>query len=219
MREIKIRYNSISPHRQEWRDRLQLILASVSIIAGYSESLSIYTNVAIILPIIGFFIAFLNILFARFYRYLMKKHGDKFELLLIIANGIVMLITGIGFHISGSKYIQYAYYLLTIMLLIIFPIFILPAKNKRMFLTFNQSEFIIQKRMRAIKNAWQNIDLIGIQNNVLRLKLNGQKKIKKYFIEPDVKRQTEIINFIENLKVENDYKYQIQPIAKRTNLH
>ncbi len=88
-----------------------------------------------------------------------------------------------------------------------------------MFLTFTQSEFIVQKRLRAIKNAWQNIDLIGIQNNVLRLKLHDQKKIKKYFIEPDDKRQTEIMNFVENLKVENDNKYSIQPIAKRTNLH
>ncbi len=219
MREIKIQYYSISPHRQEWRDRLQLILASVSIIAGYSESLSIYTNVAIILPITGFFIAFLNILFARFYRYFMKKYGNKFELLLNMANGIVMLITGIGFHISGSKYIQYAYYILTMIFLIIFPIFILPAKNKKMFLTFTQSEFIVQKKLRAIKKAWQNIDLIGIHNNVLISKLHDQKKNKKYFIEPDDKRQNEIMNFIENLKVENDYKYQIQPIAKRTNLH
>jgi hypothetical protein len=219
MREIKIRYNSISPRRQEWRGRLQLIAASVGIIAGYSESLSIYTSVAIILPIIGFFIAFLNILFARFYSYFMKKYGNKFELLLIRANGIVMLITGIGFHISGSKYIQYAYYILTIMFLIIFPIFILSAKNKRMILTFTQSEFIIQKRLRPIKNAWQNIDLIGIQNNVLSLKIHDQNKIKKYFIEPDDKRQTEIMDYIEKLKAENDYKYKSQPIAESTNLH
>jgi hypothetical protein len=148
----------------------------------------------------------------------MKKYGNKFELLLNRANGIVMLITGIGFHISGSKYIQYAYYLLAILFWIIYPIFMLPAKNKRMFLTFTQSEIIVQKRLRAIKKAWQNIDLIGIQNNVLRLKLHDQKNINKYFIEPDNKRQTEIMNFIENLKVENNFKYLIQPIEKRTNM-
>jgi hypothetical protein len=219
MRKIRIRYNSISPRRQEWRARLQLLLASVSIIAGYAENLGTYTHIAVILPTIGFVIAFLNILLARFYRYFIKKYGGKFELLLFRSNGIVMLITGIGFHISGSKYIQYAYYLLTIMFLSIFPIFILPAKNKRMFLTLTQSEFIVQKRLRSIKNAWQNVDLIGIQNNVLRLKLHGRNKFKKYFIEPDPKRQTEIMVFIDKLRVQNDYKYSIQPVSKRSGLH
>jgi hypothetical protein len=125
-----------------------------------------------------------------------------------------MLITGIGFHISGSNYIQYAYYLLTILFIIIFPIFIVPIKNKRVMLKFTQSEFIVQKRISVSKNQWQNIELITLQKGVLKIKLLERKSIKNYFIEPDDKLNAEIRSFIENLKLEFGYKYQVKVIAE-----
>jgi hypothetical protein len=213
MKEIKIRYNAVSARRQELIDRMQLLLASISIIAGYSESLSIYRGIAIVLPIIGFFIVFLNILFAGFYRYFVHKYGNKFETILIRANGIVMLITGIGFHITGSKYIQYVYYLLTIIFFIILPNFILPLRNKRMVLTFAESELIVQKRLRVIKIAWKNIELISIQKSFINIRLNGEKQIKKYFIDPVGERHTEIMSFLENLKTQKGYNFEIQRLT------
>ena len=213
MKEIKVKYSPVSPGRQEWRNRLQLIGASISIVIGYSETFSIYTDITLMLPIIGFVIAFLNILFARFYRNLIQKYGNKFELILIRTNGIVMLITGIGFHLAGSKYIQYAYYLLTILFLIVLPNFILPAKKRKLVLILTSSELIVHKRIRVIKNVWQNIDVISIQKNFIEIKQKGHNKFKRYFIEPATKKQTEISRFIKSIKSEKGYGFEILEIG------
>jgi hypothetical protein len=213
MKEIKIKYSTVSPRRQELRDRLQLIGASISIIIGYSETLNIYAGITIILPIIGFVIAFINILFVRFYKNLVQKYGDQFELVLMRTNGIIMLITGIGFQIAGSKYIQYAYYLLTILFFIILPYFILPAKKKKLVLIFTPSELIVHKRLRAIKSAWQHIDRIWIHKGVIKIKQKGHNKIKQFFFEATTEKQTTIYGFIENIKFEKGYGFEIQKIG------
>ena len=164
MKEIKIKYSTVSPRRQELRDRLQLIGASISIIIGYSETLNIYAGITIILPIIGFVIAFINILFVRFYKNLVQKYGDQFELVLMRTNGIIMLITGIGFQIAGSKYIQY-------------------------------------------------IDRIWIHKGVIKIKQKGHNKIKQFFFEATTEKQTTIYGFIENIKFEKGYGFEIQKIG------
>ena len=209
MREVKIQYTAVSQRRQEWRDRLQLLGASISIIIGYAETFHIYTGIAIILPILGFVIAFLNIIFARFYQNLIQKYGDKFELALLRTSGIAMLITGIGFHISGSKYIQYAYYLLTLLYFIILPYFILPAKKNKRVLILTPSDLVVHKRIRAIKNAWQDIERIWIQKDVIKIKQKGYNKIKQYFIKPNAEEQNAISEFIETIKFEKDYGFEI----------
>lgn len=209
MKEVKIKYNTVSPRRQEWRDRLQLLGASISITIGYSETFHIYTGIAIILPILGLFIALLNIIFARFYRKLVQQYGDKFELVLLRTSGIAMFITGIGFHISGSKYIQYAYYLLTLLYFIILPYFILPKKKNKLVLILTPSEFIVHKRIRAIKNAWQNIERIWIQKGVIKIEQKGHNNIKQYFIKPIPEEQAAIFEFLEMIKLEKGYGFEL----------
>ena len=124
MKEIEIRYSPVSPRRQEWRDRLQLVLASVSIIAGYAETLGIYTGAA-----------------------------------------------------------------------------------------------IIQKRRRTIKHKWDSFEFIGIQNNVLETRINGYDKINRYFIEPEIEKQREILSYVQNLKFDNAYNYHIKDALKAATMN
>ena len=210
MNEIRVTYNTVSPRRQEYRDRMQLLGASISIVIGYSETFKFYTGITIILPIIGFVLVFLNVLFARFYRYLIKKYGAKFELLLIRANGIIMLITGIGYQVTGSKYIQYAYYLLAVLFFIILPNFLLPAKKKRLVLQITRLNIIIQKRFRTVRHTWQEIDLICIQKDALKIKTKGTSKLKNYFLEQEDNKQIQMFDFIDNIKSEHNYNFEIQ---------
>ena len=209
MNEIKIKYAIISPRRKEFRDRIQLLAASLTIFIGYSENLGIYRGIAIVLPIIGFVIALLNILFVRFYRNFIKRYGQKFEILLLRMNSIIMLTTGIGYHFSGSKYVQYAYYLLTLIYLTILPYFVLPAKNKRI-LKFTQSKIIVRKKFRTAVHLWQNIDFIDIQKNVLKISKKGNRTIKKYFLEQDENKQSKIYDFIEDIKLKHDFNFDIR---------
>jgi hypothetical protein len=213
MSEIKVKYNTISPRHQERRIRFQLIGASICIIIGYFETFNVYTGITIILPLIGFALAFLNLLFARFYRSLVQKYGEKLELILLRNNGIIMLITGIGFQIAGSKYIQYAYFLLSILYFIILPNLILPAKKKKLVLILSPSKLIVRNRIRLIKKDWQTIDNIWIQNGIIKIKQKGHKKIKQYFIEPNDEKQTAISAFIENIRSEKGFDFKIEKMG------
>lgn len=213
MNEILIPYNTVSPRRQEFRSRIQLLGASMCIVIGYSETLSFYTGIFIILPIIGFAIAVLNIIFVRYYRTLVKKYGNKFEIFLIRTNGIIMLTTGIGYHITGSKYIQYAYYLLTILFFIILPRFILPAKKKRLTLQITRSGIVVQRSIKTVIHKWQNVELLCIKKNVLKIKKSGKRKIFKYFLEQKNNKQDQILSFVETIKSEYGHEFDIQKIC------
>lgn len=212
MNEIIVPYNTVSSRRQEVRNRIQLIGASLCIVIGYSESFNIYTGMFIIVPIIGLAIVVLNIIFARFYRCLIKKYGDKFEIFLIKTNGIIMLTTGIGYQIAGSKYIQYAYYLLTVLFFVILPNFVLPAKRKRLVLKITPSKIIVQKRLRTIAHTWQNIDLICIQQDILQIKKKGNRKALKYYLDLESNIQAQLFDLAENIKSEYGYKFDLQKI-------
>lgn len=214
MNEIIIPYNTISPQRQKFRDRIQLLGASICIVIGYSETLSFYTGIYFILPLIGFAIAVLNIIFIKYYKILVKKYGDKFEIFLIRTNGIIMLTTGIGYQITGSKYVQYAYYLLTILFFFILPWFILPAKKKRLTLQFTGSGIIVKKRIKTVIHKWQNIELFCIKKNVLKIKKSGKVKIFKYFLEQKNNKQEQILSFVKTIKSEYGHEIDIQNICE-----
>lgn len=213
MKEIIIPYNTVSPRRQVFRNRIQLLGASICIVIGYSETLSFYTGIYLILPLIGFAIAVLNIIFIKYYRILVKKYSDKFEIFLIRTNGIIMLTTGIGYQITGSKYVQYAYYLLTILFFIILPRFILPAKKKRLTLQFTRSGIVVQKRIKTVIHKWQDIELFCIKKNNLKIKKSGKGKIFKYFLEQKNNKQDQILSFVETIKSEYDHEFDIQKIC------
>jgi hypothetical protein len=209
MNEIRIKYDSISPRRQEIRDKVQLLVASLTIFLGYLETMGIYKGIAIVLPVIGFAIALLNILFIRFYRNFINRYSYKFEILLLRTNGIIMLITGIGYYFSGSKHLHYAYYLLTLIYFVILPYCLLQAKNKRI-LKFTQSKIIVIKKVRTVAHLWHNIDFIDIQKNVLKISEKGNKTIKKYFLEEDELKQSQLVDFIEDIKSKQNDSFDIR---------
>lgn len=211
MKEMKIKYNTISISRQLLRDRLQLISASIGIVVGFWETIKIYKGVFLIIPILGFAMALINIVIAKFYIKFMYKYGDKLELILIRMNGMMMLITGLGFHILGSKDIQYAYYLLSFLYFIIFPYFLLPAKNKKLIFHITLTGIVINRLfLKVIQYPWQEIESISLKNEVLQLKIKNRGKMKKYFIQKDdLSQHSEIIDFIKKIKSKNKYSFEI----------
>ena len=113
------------------RDRVQLLSASLCILIGYSETFSFYRGMLILIPLVGFAIAILNVIFARFYQALTERLGDKFEMILLRLNGVIMVITGLGYQLFGSNYIPYAYYFISVLYFVVLPKVVLPVKKKR----------------------------------------------------------------------------------------
>lgn len=200
MDEIAIKYDKISPRRQEINDRIQLLAASITIFLGYWETLSFFKGILFLLPVTGYAIALINILFVRFYKRLIKKYGYRFEVLILRINGIIMLTTGIGYHLTGSKYIQFAYYFITIWFLFILPFFILRLRKKRI-LRFTPSKIIVTKLLRETEMFWNDIDFIDLQGNLLTIGKKEKRRKRKYFLEQDEKKLSQITDFITITKI------------------
>ena len=201
MDEIELAYKTISPQREERNNKLQLILASIGILAGYSEGLDAYNGFELFIPIMGLLIALLNILFAIFYKSLVKKYDQKFERLLLRVNGLLFLLTGISFQIDGTKYIHFAYYLLAIMYAVVLPDFILPRVSTHRKIKFNQAGIVIKKRFKTIQYSWQNIQSILLEKDMLKIQFNGKKRVKKYYIDLDNDTETYILQLIASKKL------------------
>lgn len=208
MEEIIIKYDSVSPRRQEINDRIQLLAASFTIILGYWGSLGIYTGIKVILPITGFAIALLNLLFVRFYKKLVQKYGFRFEVLILRINGIIMLTTGIGYYLNGSKYLHFTYYFLTICYFLILPYIIIRAKKKRM-LRFSESKIITSGKIGKNMFLWQNIESIEIQGNQLTISEKNKHRKKKFYLEKDSVRQSEVYDFLLNVKSKYGFNLDI----------
>ena len=200
MDEITIKYDKISPRRQEINDRVQLLAASITIFLGYWDTLSFFTGIKMILPVTGFSIALLNILFVRFYKRLIKKYGYRFEVLILRINGIIMLTTGIGYHLTGSNYIQYAYFILTLCYFLILPYFILKVRKRRM-LRFTPSKIIVTKLLRETAMFWNDIDFIDLQGNMLTIGEKEKRRKRKFYLEQDENKLSQINDFIAITKI------------------
>ena len=165
------------------RDRLQLLSASLCIALGYSETFSFYRGMLILIPLFGFAIALLNVIFARFYQMLTERLGDKFELLLLRLNGVIMVITGLGYHLFGSRYIQYAYYLISILYFVVLPKIVLPVKKRRLSLHLTDSGMTITTLTRSVVWPWESIVSAHLLDNVLEIKRKGHNRTKHFYLE------------------------------------
>jgi len=211
MNELTVPCSRLSPHRRAIRDKMQLIGASVCIIVGYSESYQIYTGVLLMLPVIGLAIAILNVLFVRFYRTLTDRYGDKFELFLIRLNGIIMLTTGIGFQLAGSKYIFYAYYFLTLLFLIILPGYLYPVLKKRFVIGFTASGIITRGRFKSAIHKWQNVEALYLDQKLFRLKnKDNPKKSIKYYVELENTDLEPILGFIDEMNKQYPFQFNLK---------
>ena len=207
MKEIKIGYNTVSPARQRRRNRMQLFGAAFGILAGFWETFGLYKGIYIVIPVSGFILAGLNIIIGRFYDKVENKYGNRLDIILSRINGFVLLITGIGFHVTGSKYIQYAYYLLSLLFLIVFPYLLFPVKGKKLYMRMTDSGIIVNRLIfKDVIYPWQVIKSVFINENALQVQTKNGKKTKKYFIQDaDKSKFPEIYSFINMIKSENEY--------------
>lgn len=177
MEGITLYYNVKSPKRQIKQGRFQLLAASFSIIIGYWETFRFYSGLSLIIPLAGLLIAAVNIPFAIFYKKLSRKYGGKFERLLLQTDGVIMLITGIGYDMAGSIFGPYAYYFLAVVYMVVVPYILLPAKSKRFYIEVSPSGFSLRGMLRRISVGWNEIESFSFQNNVMKVKRTGKRKV------------------------------------------
>lgn len=198
-----VKYELISPRRQEFIDKVQLLAASLGIFTGYADSLHIYKGVAILLPIVGYAVVLLNLLFVFFYKKIIKRLNYKFEALLLRLNGVMILATALGYQLTGSQYLQYVYYVVALIYLFVLPMIVLPVKNKRI-LRLTPSELLVNKRFKTVSYLWQNMDWVRLDKFVLKIRENGKRK--SFFLVQDADQYNLLSDFIKDI----EQKYDIQ---------
>jgi hypothetical protein len=212
MEQLKVLYTAISPARQARIDRFQLLSASFCLVWGLGETLKGFSGMLLLIPIFGFIAAVFNIVMVIFYSKFKNRFGDRVEILFLKSNGIIMLITGIGFHFSGSNRIQYAYYILTLLYFIILPYFLIPARKKKYILRLNPTEIAFYKPLfKPTLYSWQKIESIMVDKNGLQLRITGKKRFKRYYFQQNNGELIiEIVNQLTKIKSDNGYSYEIQ---------
>lgn len=210
MESYTIYYSTKSSKALIRQNRFQLLGASFSIIIGYLESFQFYTSLSAVIPVIGLVVAFCNITFAAFYEKLTKKYGNKFEMLLLRTDGLIMLITGIGYDLAGSDLVPVAYYMLTLMYFVVLPYLLLPAKAKRYFIQIGPSGISLRGMLMRLQLKWGDIEFITLQNDLLTLKRLGRRKVYKCFIREYEAGFSQILEFIKKVETRNHFNLRIE---------
>ena len=205
METLTIYYNTKSPGAELRQNRFQLLAASLSIVIGYFESFRFYTGISVVIPIIGFIIAVFNIPFAIFYTKLTQKIGKKFELLLLRTDGLIMLITGIGYQLAGSNLVPIAYYILTIMYFVVLPYFLLPVKAKRYYIRLNKEGVSLRGLVKRLQLKWSDIEFITCRDDLFKLKRTGKRKVQKFYLKSNETDLKQAARIIKQAKVKNNF--------------
>lgn len=214
---MKLTYNTISPKRGERRDRTQLFGAALGIVLGFMETLNIYSGFALIVPMAGFALAAVNVIFAKFYKRLKTRFGDKLEVILLQINGFMMLVTGFGFHISGSKHIQYVYYALSLVFFILLPYFVVPAAKRKLFLHFTDTEIVVHRLLfKEKKHRWRDIQTVLLNTEFIQLISVDGKKSRKYFLQNNAELGiSNISEFLREIKAQKKFSFDIRVLHNR----
>jgi len=212
MEELRVFYTTVSPARRARIDRFQLLSASFCLLIGFSEALKEFSGLLFLIPIFGLIAAIFNVIIVLNYSKLKSKFGEKVEILFLKANGVIMLITGIGFHSSGSIRMQYIYYLLALLYFILLPYFLIPAVMKKYIIRFRSSAIIFEKSVfKPVQYSWQEIESIIVDKMGLKLKKLGKKRIRKVYFQRTINDQySDIIHRLNEIKKKNQYSFEIR---------
>lgn len=206
MQNVELRYSPISEEHQINRTRIQLVGGAVCVILGLMETYPIFTGPYILVPAVGMIIAFVSILVARFYKQFLKKYGHRIESIVLFISGVTMCITGLGFHIQGSRYLPFAYYFITLLYFIILPFLWIPARKNSCFLDVTDTGLTVHRLMfRTRIFSWQQIESIKIKDTVFYLKSAGRKKRKFYIPKTQMSEYTQMIQLLEKIKKKHTF--------------
>ena len=182
VKELQLHYSRMPENRQRRHDRIQLLIASLSFITGYMDSLQDYPGWLLLIPMVSFIIALMNILIVVRYSWFERKYGPNLESTVFRINGIMMLVTALSFELIGRHRVQYAYYVLAIIYFFILPHIAINAR-KKMYITFSVNMILIRSLRRSIELRWPDIEIINLTNGLLKIKSKKRRRVRKYYLQ------------------------------------
>lgn len=201
MDSLELSYNRLSPKRELFRNRFQLLSASIVIFLGYADTFNEYTGALVTLPIIGFCIAILDIFIAKAYTKLEAKFGHSLEYTVFRINGLIMFVGGLGYHFLGSQFIQYAYYFIAFVSFFILPHVSRSAKKKKT-LCLSDSFILINRKIgKPIIYKKDNIYNVELKGSCLIITLANQRQKKYYLIDLSSSLQMRIEEILQLIKI------------------
>lgn len=201
MKEINIFYNNRSYRNRKRQDIIQLLIASFSNCMAYFDSIKDYTGLLTLLPIISFGISIVNIIIIKNYDNFNNKYGYKLETSIFRINGVIMLITALGFQFIGEHTVQLAYYFISLAYLTVIPATTLKVR-KNMIINLKLDRIIIARTFFSpLEYLWQDIESIIVERELLQLKIKNEKKQKKYYLKIiESSQYLKLLSFLEQLK-------------------
>ena len=185
MNGIEFKYNIISRKDQKRSDRIQLFIASFSLVTGYSDSIKDYTGILILLPIISFSIAIINIGILITYNYFIKKYGYRLEAIVFRINGIMILLTALGFQFIGNHNVQYVMYVIAVCYLFVLPNIVIQKRGKMIIRFLPEKISVFRRWLKPLEYDWYDIETISVKNTLIILKQKNVKKRRRYFLIVD----------------------------------
>ena len=205
MKTLKIHVLPTDPSRRIRKNRYQLLGAALGILLGFWETLDLYRGIALALPIIGFGLAVFNIFIAKKYTYWENRFGPAFDRSLFRLNGLVMLITGLGFYVGGSGWVKYIYFTLAFHFIVIAPHVRMPWKRKR-FLRFGADGIVVSRTFRKPSvHPWHDVEAISLYPDHLDLKLRDEKRAIRFSCQLPAEEAARFLQHIRRAREEHDF--------------
>jgi len=182
MSEFKLHYQSLSKKHQDKRDKTQLMFATFSLIIGSIDTFGIYSDVWVLLPIVTFVVAAINLFIVIRFNWFEKKYGSRFEVILFRINGGLLLLTALGYQFAGKHSVQYVYYIMAIAYFVLIPR-ILTAAREKMILSIDEDRIVVFRSAGSFRQYfWSDIESMVLRNGLMQVKWKQKKRMKTYFI-------------------------------------
>ncbi|MBN2426072.1 MAG: hypothetical protein JXR46_16865 [Calditrichaceae bacterium] len=199
MNEIKLKYQKNSPEKLLKTDRIQILTAAFALLIGYIDTFHAYIGALMIIPIIGITIAILNFILVIRLKYFYKKFGEKLSLFMFRSNGLMLLITALGYQFIGRHAVQYVLYVLSLIYLFVLPVISGKVKRKYQIAFGNGQITIMRPGRNPLHHNIKNLDDIIIQGDKLTITENN-KENHYFLIAENHKLIDDVTQLISSMK-------------------
>jgi hypothetical protein len=168
-----------------------------------------YHGLLSLIPVVAFILSIINIIIVLRYSRFEQKYGNKLQAMIFRINGIMMLITALSFQFIGEHNVQYVYYLISILYLVILPEMIINKRSKMMMKFLPQLIVVDQSFRKPVEYFWKDIKTISHKEQLLTIERKHTGKIKKHYLI--FKKNTEKVELQELLEIkQNEYGFVLE---------
>ncbi|MBN2414844.1 hypothetical protein JXO52_03335 [bacterium] len=182
---ITVTYHKYSPAKQERQERIQLVATGFTLFLVMMDTSPNASMTMTILRVFAAVLGFAHVMFGLRLEKTKRLLGSRFEQIMAIFSGLVLITGGIVLRMEGSETVYLIQIGLGLFYIVGLPTIIRRISGKHV-LTLDKEGFAFRNVLfKSSRLGWNAVTDVRIENRCLTMNLKQRKKTLRFYLEDD----------------------------------